>query len=315
MSWVLGVCGAVAVAAWVALVLQPSPDNVAMSPLRNVAESSPPDLSNCTRLEICYQRSPLECLFPTEQERALLNASEAEYLQAPQTFRVNDREQIRVLARDLAQPVSAEKLQDDVVEPADVNGSVQVTCWRDGEMLTSFGATVQSAPNFWKPLGSIATNAGLLFHYATEDVSNALPPLEIRPFTLRKACAYNLIVLSGMLRGTDRDAELPLPGSWADALMRTPLAEIGGRNRMMESLQCPGAREGRCHYALNAKRLPESPGDTVCLFEARPGWNQCGGPELFTFDHHDPKGGCILLNDGTVRFVRTPDELQTLRWE
>jgi len=54
-----------------------------------------------------------------------------------------------------------------------------------------------------------------------------------------------------------------------------------------------------------------------------------GSPELFTFDNHDPKGGCprlrggklvpaeagILLNDGTVKFIRTEEELQQLRWK
>jgi len=38
------------------------------------------------------------------------------------------------------------------------------------------------------------------------------------------------------------------------------------------------------------------------------------GPELFAFDHHDPKGGCVLLNDGTVKFIRTEQELHALRW-
>jgi predicted enzyme involved in methoxymalonyl-ACP biosynthesis len=30
---------------------------------------------------------------------------------------------------------------------------------------------------------------------------------------------------------------------------------------------------------------------------------------------HDPKGGCALLNDGTVKFIRTKEELQQLRWK
>ena len=40
-----------------------------------------------------------------------------------------------------------------------------------------------------------------------------------------------------------------------------------------------------------------------------------GGPELFTFDNHDPKGGLVRLNDGTVRFIRTEEELKRLRWK
>ena len=35
-----------------------------------------------------------------------------------------------------------------------------------------------------------------------------------------------------------------------------------------------------------------SPGDMVLLFQTKAGWNQHGGPELLTFDNHDPKDGC-----------------------
>ena len=49
--------------------------------------------------------------------------------------------------------------------------------------------------------------------------------------------------------------------------------------------------------------------------EAKAGWNQHGGRELFTFDNHDPKGGCVLLNDGTVKFIRTKAERDGLRWK
>ena len=38
------------------------------------------------------------------------------------------------------------------------------------------------------------------------------------------------------------------------------------------------------------------------------------GRELFAFDNHDPRGGCVLLNDGTVKFIRTEEELHALRW-
>jgi len=40
-----------------------------------------------------------------------------------------------------------------------------------------------------------------------------------------------------------------------------------------------------------------------------------GGPELFTFDNHEPRGGYVLLNDGTVKFIRTQEELNSLRWK
>jgi len=40
-----------------------------------------------------------------------------------------------------------------------------------------------------------------------------------------------------------------------------------------------------------------------------------GAQELFTFDNHAPRGGCVLLNDGTVKFIRTKEEFHQLRWK
>ncbi len=40
-------------------------------------------------------------------------------------------------------------------------------------------------------------------------------------------------------------------------------------------------------YAMNPNCREDSPKDVVFLFESKPGWNQHGGPELFTFDNHD----------------------------
>ena len=68
-------------------------------------------------------------------------------------------------------------------------------------------------------------------------------------------------------------------------------------------------------YAMNSNCREGSPDDMVFLFESQPGWNQHGGPELFTFDNHDPKGGFVLLNDGIVKFIRTKEELRQLRWK
>ena len=39
------------------------------------------------------------------------------------------------------------------------------------------------------------------------------------------------------------------------------------------------------------------------------------GPELFSFDNHDTEGGCALLNNETVKFIGTRQELDALRWK
>jgi hypothetical protein len=109
----------------------------------------------------------------------------------------------------------------------------------------------------------------------------------------------------------------PTSSEWCDSILRPYLVRgalmIGSRSG--ESLVCPSAGGGKCHYAMNPNCKPDSPPDMVLLFETKAGWNQQGGPELFTFDNHDPKGGCVLLNDGTVKFIRTEAELRQLRWK
>ncbi|HPC96080.1 MAG TPA: hypothetical protein PLU87_14130 [Sedimentisphaerales bacterium] len=116
-----------------------------------------------------------------------------------------------------------------------------------------------------------------------------------------------------------RDA-WPAPDEWADRILQRRIAERGTDDPraveyIAEQFVCPSAGDGRCHYAMNPDCEPNSPADMVLLFETKAGWNQHGGPELFTFDNHDPKGGCVLLNDGTVKFIRTEEELHALRWK
>jgi len=110
----------------------------------------------------------------------------------------------------------------------------------------------------------------------------------------------------------------PPPGIWCDA-MEWAYLEPGVKSKRSElrrkSHTCPSAGEGKNHYAMNPNCKPDSLGDMVLLFETKAGWNQNGGPELFTFDNHEPKGGCVLLNDGTVKFIRTKEELNQLRWK
>ncbi len=101
----------------------------------------------------------------------------------------------------------------------------------------------------------------------------------------------------------------PDPTNWCDAL------GFAYSKSEMKILICPSASEGKCYYAMNPNCGPNSPGDMVLLFETKAGWNEHGGPELFTLDNHDPRGGCVLLNDGTVKFIRTEEELNALRWK
>lgn len=146
------------------------------------------------------------------------------------------------------------------------------------------------------------------------------------------------------------DGMWPDPNQWCDVIVdqirlrtgaMTPDGHVLSRNvnraerTIFKIFTCPGMRqrtgessilnkpnspaaEGESresHYAMNADCGPNSPADCVILFETKTGWNRHGGPELFTFDNHDPKGGWVLLKDGSVRFIRTEAELQPLRWK
>ncbi len=111
----------------------------------------------------------------------------------------------------------------------------------------------------------------------------------------------------------------PKSTNWFDAItsqVTMPKSAIKAImiDRLKKPHVCPSVGEGKSTYAMNPKCKTDSPPDMVLLFETKAGWNQHGGPELFTFDNHDPKGGCVLLNDGTVKFIRTKEELQQLRW-
>ncbi|NIM06326.1 MAG: hypothetical protein GTN65_12090 [Armatimonadetes bacterium] len=104
------------------------------------------------------------------------------------------------------------------------------------------------------------------------------------------------------------------PGArkWCDAIV---LAYSGFGKGILVPFTCPNGPKGKCHYAMNPECTYDSPADMVLLFETKVGWNRRAGPKLFTFDNHDPKGGLVLLNDGTVKFIRTEEELKQLRWK
>jgi hypothetical protein len=151
---------------------------------------------------------------------------------------------------------------------------------------------------------------------------------EIQPFQSRMQCAANLKnrwhwlrlyhEISSVRRRFSilaRRPAYPAPATWCDDMVRA-YRTIGMLDRnIMRTLKCPAMTEGESHFAMNPNCTYNSPGNLVFLFETRPGWNQHGGSELFSFDNHDPNGGLVLLNDGTVKFIRTEGELRQLRWK
>ncbi len=264
------------------------------------------DIPACTRVEIRYRPSLLEYFFPYAGQRSLLNHQERQSLQSENTIVVQDREDLTTFVSNINKHVPTSGI---------VRGrtAAQVVCYHDNEHRTSFGIYNGH---------SIVTGFRDRFTYNYGFVNTALKTLtpQIEPFELRIQCAANLRNLWNRLRLYYRVSDkvgmfYPAPSEWCDTIMRA-YESIGMLDKFIKSPhKCPSAGEGKNHYAMNPNCKRNSPPDTVLLFETKAGWNQHGGPELFTFDNHDPKGGCVLLNDGSVRFIRTAEELGQLRWK
>jgi hypothetical protein len=163
-----------------------------------------------------------------------------------------------------------------------------------------------------------------------------IEPPEIQPYKLRFRCALFMewLYAVGPLRRSKVEA-YPPPDTWCDGVVRAcqrkwsdgkikrvfrcpgalKLADKEDSHVQSDEIQDKNALSLKSNYAMNPNCEPNSPGDMVLLFETKADWNQHGGPELFTFDNHEPKGGCVLLNDGTVKFIRTEEELKALKWK
>jgi hypothetical protein len=308
--------------------------------------SSPPDLSTCTKVEIRWQPSLLVFFtygFGGASAERLLSPAERQYLQSTEVFVIEDCNHIKLLAQRVS--------EGRHVRDSDARGSpwlwshkVQITCYRGNEQMASFAIAVQGH--------HMMTQGGQRYRYPGGwDYWRVIEPPEIRPLKLRAACASNLRSLAD-LRPLERAdvSSYPEPAGWCDAVVHfmescynvnhiehTETRAYSDR-QIAGAFLCTSVRESAreavlhsepngssapvpdrsslvSHYAMNPNCTPSSPADMVLLFETTPGWNQHGGPELFTFDHHEPKGGCVLLNDGTARFICTEEELKQLRWK
>ncbi len=264
----------------------------------------PPDLSGCTRIEITSVPSiwRREGLFAS----SVLDPNEKEYVESLNTIVVDDPNQIEVLARHL-QTGSYGEVRLGRERWADV------VCYRGQELVTSF-----------EDYGfAIRTQGVHGYRYSKNPIQLDDFAPRLASLRLRSRCALTLYRM-GVEFASMADARdaWPAPDEWTDRILQRRIAERGlsipedsrAMGRIAEQFVCPAAGDGKCHYAMNPDCEPNSPADTVLLFETKAGWNQHGGPELFTFDNHDPKGGCVLLNDGTVKFIRTEEELHAPRW-
>ncbi len=281
-------------------------------PLDDQPTPDTPSLHTCTRVEITYEPSMLEFFFPSVSQRSLLSPAECDYLRSLKTTVIEDQASLESLACEIARGQFGGILTE---------GGVAHVVGRHGAQRETLLSVYTH--------GVVETESERYFQgkFAKEGLRTATA--QIRPYEFRYQCSENLKDLWRRLRlcrfvqdkplrdeTIDRAGMRPSPTQWCDGLVRTYEHRIAPqRSFIMKPYRCPSAGEGRCHYAMNPNCEPNSPLDTVLLFETKAGWNQHGGPEVFTFDNHDPKGGCVLLNDGTVKFIRTEDELHALRWK
>jgi len=283
-------------------------------------EFRPQNLNLCTRIEIAYLPSMLEYLFAYPSQLSLLNADEANYLQSEKEVVLDDPQSIKVLTDGLKEGT----LGATIV--AECSKRAHVVCYNEGERLTAFTLYDERA---------VVTEQGQCFWYrdGLQSVKKLNSQIEqASPFRRRIDCAGNLRTLWRRLRLYHRAKQMrytyeggiqvaepippqyPIVDQWCDSLVQAYVPLGGSEAYLLEVHKCP--TEGNWKfYAMNPNCKPNSPPDMVLLFEANSGKNKYGGPELFTFDDHDPKGGCVLLNDGTVKFIRTKEELRQLRWK
>ena len=284
----------------------------------------PPGLASYEKVEIQYKPSILEYFFPYESQQRLLSPDEMEYLQSDKTIVLNNKQDIHTVAVYIPRTsyISKVRASTTVIRGFTVRyrSYAEVACYSGGKPFLSFSIYNDD---------EIVIDGKYLISFEGLPSLKKMTP-KIQAIDLRTRCAANLKNqwyrlhyhnLLEALRRNDlsirNETLYPRPSKWCDDILRPyPAFGINAAGRLDSKPHiCPSAGKGKNHYAMNPNCKPDSPPDMVLLFETKAGWNQHGGPELFTFDNHDPEGGCVLLNDGTVKFIRTREELKQLRWE
>ncbi len=264
-----------------------------------------PEIRGCTRIEIEYRPSILQSFFGNPMKRSLLSAEEESYLQALRSVAIVDSNDIRVLADE----VESAQYEGVLRTPTQAAEYVAITCYVGSTLRTSFV--------IWGSELEIKCGRSLhLFHNPRFPLCLAQLRPQVRSFENRIYCALRLQELHRRMRNAmNTESVHPSPAEWCDVIVHSMHAMHLPENRIRWTFVCPSVRADRCHYAMNPNCGVDSEPNTVLLFETKAGWNQNGGPELFTFDNHDPRGGCVLFNDGTVKFIRTEEGLKQLRWK
>jgi len=118
----------------------------------------------------------------------------------------------------------------------------------------------------------------------------------------------------------DNNGKYPVPNIWCDLLLKDGHVEKDDFicpevkfHWKRQFLPLPIPINRKSYYAINPNCEPNSPPNTVLLFETKGGWNKSGGPELLTTENH--RGLChVLLNNGRVERIHKPEQIAALNW-
>jgi hypothetical protein len=140
--------------------------------------------------------------------------------------------------------------------------------------------------------------------------------------TIGMGCGLHLEKLGKAISiySKENNGKYPEPNIWCDLLLKDGLIE-------KDDFICPEVKfrwekqllpfpipiNRKSYYAMNPDCVPNSPPDTVLLFETKGGWNLAGGMEFLTAENH--RGLCfVLLNDGSVKHIYKTEQFASLKW-
>ncbi|MHC4489359.1 MAG: hypothetical protein ACYSW7_09340 [Planctomycetota bacterium] len=177
-------------------------------------------------------------------------------------------------------------------------------------LATGMAALVVTTKHSSKVIGRWLATLGIIAAIASIILGWLVVSRYIKQERNRILCVENLTRNLGFALGfyrSENNEKYPPADKWCDLLLPSEYATD-------KDFICPSAKKGFCHYAMNPYCEPNSPRDTVLLFESKPGWNQFGGPELLAPENHRGKGCHILFNGQYVWFIRT-EKFCDLKWK
>jgi hypothetical protein len=135
----------------------------------------------------------------------------------------------------------------------------------------------------------------------------------------QRSCSSNLVELGRAIYVymEANDGKYPNPEKWCDLLVE--YADVNEVFFICNSAVRRGD-SGPCHFAMNPNCGPNSPSDTVLLFESDGGWNEFGGVEKMSFDNHWGRRANVLYNLGSFKSAYSvglvsPASASELNWK